>query len=311
MEPAVTIGIPVYNEERFVGEALASAAEQGAVVIVSDNGSSDGTRRECERASRANRLIHYVRHERNLGAAWNFKYCLHNAATPYFMWLGGHDMLPLGYVRTLTAALDRNPRAVLAYGAVQHIDINGQPLRRYEYRFAKLLEDDLALRRVTATISYLADCTLIHGLLRREALEASCLPEPFLGGDHVFLSKAAACGQFAYCPEVAYIRRTVHAEVSDQKQLRRIDPGAVLPQGNPRARMAEEQLALYGDQGLGSWCSRTLWKVNARYQLVRRFSPWPASSAVEALLNEALFLVARVVHRVRQLFQRQVGAADT
>jgi hypothetical protein len=251
-----------------------------------------------------------MRHKTNLGAAWNFRYCLENANTPYFMWLGGHDLLPPGYVQTLTAGLDRNPGAVLAYPAVQHIDVAGQPLRRYEYRFSGLLQDERPLRRVTATVAHLDDCTLIHGLFRREILLAVGMG-PFLGGDHVLLTKAAARGPLIYCPETQYVRRQVHTDDSMQKQLQRIDPDATVPQSHPRAKMAEEQLAIYADRRLGSWLPRTLWKLVARYELLRRFSPWPSGSAGEALLNQVLFFLARVVHRTKRMLQWEDVVART
>jgi glycosyltransferase involved in cell wall biosynthesis len=308
VNPVVTIGMPVYNEERFVAEALLSAAEQGAVVIVSDNGSSDGTQQECQRIAHTNPAIRYVRHETNQGAAWNFKYCLDAAATNYFMWFGGHDLLPPGYVDVLATALDSHPAAVLAYPAVKHTDTTGRVVRHYDYSFAQLLRAESALRRMTGVVGHLEDCTLVHGIFRRDFLVAAGVLS-FLGGDHVLIAKAAARGPLIYCPQTAYIRRQPHTNDSLQKQLHRIDPGAALPQGNAKARMAEEQLRLYADSSLGPRWSRALWKIFARYELVRRFSPWAGGSTLERVLNQALFLIARISRRLNRLLIEVRGDA--
>src|SRR5215510_2885340 len=149
MNNQVTIGIPVYNEAPFIEAALLSAIAQQVPVIVGDNASTDGTQETCFRVARNHPCVTYIRHETNLGALRNFKYCLDAATTPYFMWLGGHDLLPEGYVSALEEALDSDPEAVLAFGTAQHIDRDGRLQHLYEYSFAALLGVPNVLRRMT------------------------------------------------------------------------------------------------------------------------------------------------------------------
>src|SRR5262249_17451597 len=191
MQAKVTIGITAHNEAYFIRAAILSALEQGVPVILSDNASSDGTQGICTELAQQYPAVRYVRHESNMGALRNFRYCMEAARTPYFMWLGAHDLLPTGYVDTLSKVLDEEPDAVLAYGAVQYIDIQGYQRHRYEYRFAELLSSPEALTRITALVSLLVDCGIVHGVFRREALEKAWFDEPCIGVDHVLLTRAA------------------------------------------------------------------------------------------------------------------------
>ena len=53
-EPVVTIGIPVYNGEKVIGERIKHILNQtfqNFIIIISDNNSSDNTSQICRDAS--------------------------------------------------------------------------------------------------------------------------------------------------------------------------------------------------------------------------------------------------------------------
>ena len=60
--PLVSIGVPIYNEERFLEESLVSLCSQdysNLEIIISDNASIDGTSEICrEFANRDPRIRH-------------------------------------------------------------------------------------------------------------------------------------------------------------------------------------------------------------------------------------------------------------
>ena len=73
--PRVSIGLPVYNGENYVTEAIGSLLAQTFTdfeLIISDNGSTDSTPEICRDFAKRDSRVRYFRHEVNQGAAWNF-----------------------------------------------------------------------------------------------------------------------------------------------------------------------------------------------------------------------------------------------
>lgn len=91
--PKVSIGMPVYNGEKFIRVALDSLLSQTFVdfeLIISDNASTDGTEAICREYAARDLRIRYVRQSENRGAVVNFKFVLDDAVGEYFMW-AAHD----------------------------------------------------------------------------------------------------------------------------------------------------------------------------------------------------------------------------
>ena len=93
--PQVSIGMPVFNGEKFICEALDSLLAQTFTdfeLIISDNASTDGTEAICGEYAAKDSRIRYVRQAENLGPAANFKYVLDVAVGEYFMWAAADDL---------------------------------------------------------------------------------------------------------------------------------------------------------------------------------------------------------------------------
>jgi glycosyltransferase involved in cell wall biosynthesis len=126
--PLVSIGVPVYNGERFLRRTLDSLVAQTyphLEIIVCDNASTDGTAdigREC--AARDSR-VRYVRNETNLGAIPNFLKTLALASGTYFAWTAADDVRPAGAIEACLRALEGRPDAVMAHGPLE-IDLPRQ-----------------------------------------------------------------------------------------------------------------------------------------------------------------------------------------
>lgn len=85
---SVTIGIPLYNEESYIEEALRAAASQCGSVWVSDNASTDGSAKICEKLIGEYPNVNFVQQPQNMGAVANFKFLLDKAETPLFHVVG-------------------------------------------------------------------------------------------------------------------------------------------------------------------------------------------------------------------------------
>ncbi|MGH8296641.1 MAG: glycosyltransferase family 2 protein, partial [Steroidobacteraceae bacterium] len=96
--PLVSVGLPVFDGEAFLEDAIRSALEQtlgDLELILCDNASSDRTAEICcDHAARDPR-VRYFRNPRNLGAAANYNLAFSHARGRYFKWLAHDDcMLP-------------------------------------------------------------------------------------------------------------------------------------------------------------------------------------------------------------------------
>lgn len=126
--PHVTIGIPTYNRERLLREAVRSALNQdhpAVEVVVSDNGSTDGTEAFCREQALQDPRFRYIRQEQNVGATANFRAALAAARGEFFMWLTDDDLLSPNYVSECVAVLEREPEFDLVAGRASLRMANG------------------------------------------------------------------------------------------------------------------------------------------------------------------------------------------
>jgi glycosyltransferase involved in cell wall biosynthesis len=126
------IGMPVYNGQRFMEEALNSLVCQTYSdwkMIISDNGSDDETETIGKRFSERDARITYYRHETNSGPYHNFKFCLDQADTEYFMWAAADDLWLPRFVESGIRALDGNRRAAMFFCNISCVDSFGRICR--------------------------------------------------------------------------------------------------------------------------------------------------------------------------------------
>jgi hypothetical protein len=129
--PLVSIGVPVYNAERYLRQALDSLIGQdypNLEVIISDNASDDSTRQICLEFAERDRRVTYHLADKNMGAIWNFNRVFDLAQGKYFMWAAFDDIRDFRYVSACVAALENRPDAVMCSTGLRFIDEEGQPI---------------------------------------------------------------------------------------------------------------------------------------------------------------------------------------
>lgn len=128
--PKVSIGMPVYNGELFIHEALNSLLNQSFAnfeLIISDNGSTDSTETICKDYAEKDVRIRYVRHAENRGALANFQFVLDEAVGEYFMWAAADDIWDKKWIEELLYILVDNK--TFAFGRL--ITINSRSESMY------------------------------------------------------------------------------------------------------------------------------------------------------------------------------------
>src|SRR5688500_6871770 len=92
--PIVTIGMPVFNGEASVRQAIECLLGQTFAefeLIISDNASRDGTEAICREYAASDSRVRYIRQNENLGVLANFEFVLDQAGGEFFMWAAADD----------------------------------------------------------------------------------------------------------------------------------------------------------------------------------------------------------------------------
>lgn len=241
--PLITVGVPVYNGERYLAQCLDSLLAQSYrdfTLLISDNASSDETAAICQRYVQADSRVRYHRNETNIGLYGNFRLILDAVRSRYVKMSSADDFWAPNMLGDTLAAMESDPGVVLCYPQAILVDDNGRELEKYQHQLS-LLEDDPVLRFKRA----LTDVGLLNqlqGLIRVDAVR-SALPlmdEP--GADNVYLAELSLFGKIRQLPDYQYFRR-FHEEASSWNR----DSGAhqvklVLKAGSRQLRMVRWKL---------------------------------------------------------------------
>jgi len=236
--PKVTLGMPVYNGQAYIKQALDSIVSQkfqDFELIISDNGSLDSTREICEAYAAKDKRIRFYPHSKNRGAAWNYTYVLELAKGEYFKWVAHDDVLAADFLGRCVEVLDQSPDVVLAHSKTVIIDNKGKETHK--------IKEDLHLtspspvnrfnqyqqirRRKAREEKW--ESNPIFGLMRTNALRKTPGLGSFLQHDIILLGELALLGKFFIVQEYLFYHR-YHSEMShvanksDKERLAWFDP---------------------------------------------------------------------------------------
>ena len=171
MSQLVTVGLPVYNGEKYLRQALESLLSQSHAsieLIVSDNASTDATERICLEVAAKDKRVFYIRQSLNNGPIWNFNFVLGQAKGDYFMWAAHDDLWDKEWVARLLN--NHKSKTAISFGHVVNIDERGKIIKTYP-------RSEFSGNRLMRLIRfYLAEDThgkpnLIYGLYKTDLLK--------------------------------------------------------------------------------------------------------------------------------------------
>src|SRR5688572_23393337 len=201
--PLVSVGLPVFNGENYVAEAIQSVLDQTVgdlELIIQDNASTDRTEEICRGFQARDSRIRYFRNPRNLGAAPNYNLACKLSRGRYFKWLAHDDRLLPGYLEAAVAALESQPDAILCNTVVRYIDGAGEHIGNYDSGLARA--DSPSPSRRFASLVLLPHCCVdFFGVVRRTALRNSLLHGSFHGAGRAFLAQMALRGRLIQLAE--------------------------------------------------------------------------------------------------------------
>jgi glycosyltransferase involved in cell wall biosynthesis len=214
--PQISIGVPLYNAERFLREALESMTSQTFTdfeVVICDNASTDRTPDICAEFVARDSRFRYYRNEKNLGASRNFNRVFELSRAPFFRWAAYDDVMGPRALEVCLAALQTNPDAVLAYP--KSILIDEQSRRFEDYEDMYTFGEDANYERFKHFLQIVErrNCHPVFGLIRREALAQTPLLGNYHSADKVLLARLVLLGKFVEVPDREFFRRA-HPAVS-------------------------------------------------------------------------------------------------
>jgi glycosyltransferase involved in cell wall biosynthesis len=225
--PLVSILVPAYNGERFLGVALESALAQThreIEVIVGDDGSTDATLALARSFAARDGRVRVLEAERNLGAPANQVRLHHAAAGAFVKPLLQDDVLAPDAVQRLLAPLLQDDAIVLATSKRGLIDEHGAALPDVPWTRALVSQDavldgtSLGDAMLTGTANLVGEVTTAlyrAGVVAPDGLWHLGGEEYRANGDIALWLKLLAGGKAFYTPaELSWFRQ--HAQQASQ-----------------------------------------------------------------------------------------------
>lgn len=195
--PLVSVGVPVFNEEKHLRATLDSLLRQtypALEIVVSDNASTDGTANICREYAAKDPRVRYHRQPENLGASANFNRALELSRGEFFHWAAGHDDHPPELIERCVGVLRTDPTLALCYTPARWedgedasgcVDTHGQA-----DPFARLGVTLWGIRGGA-----------VYGVYRTKYLKSTFAIERVVGSDILLLAELSVLGGFARLPE--------------------------------------------------------------------------------------------------------------
>ena len=203
--PLVSIGVPVYNGETTIARALDSLLAQdysNVEIVISDNGSIDGTRSICETYASRDPRIKYHRSEQNMGASWNFNRVFQLSRGEYFMWAAHDDVRHPRFVSACVGRMQECPHAVLCQARTAMF-IEGRDEQLCIAHLDSFEDIKGTVARYRETLNRLP-ATAIYGLYRSSAIRKTRLFERHLASDIAFVQELSIHGDFIQVPALLF-----------------------------------------------------------------------------------------------------------
>ena len=205
--PRLTIGLPVYNGEKYIAESLDALLGQTYTdfeLIISDNASTDGTADICHRYVQQDPRVRYIRQSKNVGLAPNHNVVAEQARGELFKWASNDDLYARDLVERCVDALDKYPDVVLVHSWTAMVNDSGIVTKAFKYPL-----NTASMRTPERFRSLLFDTggDDDYGVIRTEALRRTAMKESYHHADRTIIAELALYGRFYQVPDWLYFRR--------------------------------------------------------------------------------------------------------
>jgi glycosyltransferase involved in cell wall biosynthesis len=206
-KPKVSIGLPVYNGEKFLRTTIDSLLGQtfkDFEIVICDNASIDRTEQICREYAAKDSRICYHRNSKNIGAAANFNLTFELSSGQYFKWAAHDDICKPEYLERCVENLCSEKKVVLSHSYTMIIDEDGEKVENNVLSFP--FDSVFPSERFKEALDS-RKCYEIFGLIRRSALLKTPLMGNYGHADGVLLAHLALLGPFKIFPAFLFCVR--------------------------------------------------------------------------------------------------------
>lgn len=203
--PRITVYIPAYRHERFVGDAIRSVLDQTWAdfeLLVADDASTDGTLAEIRR--HRDPRLRVIALPRNEGAAAVANRCIREARGAYLCPLSSDDLFRPDKLERQVAQLDARPDWLAVAAPPDFIDEAGRPLAG-PHPYSDVYTRENRTREEWLRQYFFDDCDVAQSslMIRKAAFDAAGLYHPLLHQlpDFDFLVRLLLRGGLGILPE--------------------------------------------------------------------------------------------------------------
>lgn len=208
-EPKVSIGLPIYNGDRYLEPALRSLLAQtfeAFEVIVIDNASTDRSLEIARDLASEDARIRVHAEEENRGAPANFNKTFALATAKYFKWSAHDDLVEPRYLEECVGFLEAEADYALCHARARIVDSEGAPLRDYDLTLPNV-ESPVAAERFADMVLIRHSCFDAFSVIRRDVLARTPRIGPYLSSDRCLLAELVLHGKHRVLAEPLYLNR--------------------------------------------------------------------------------------------------------
>ena len=207
LNPRLTVGLPVYNGEKHLAEAIEAIlgqAYEDFELIISDNASTDSTGDICKRYAAQDSRVRYFRQPRNIGMAGNHNFVGRQGRSEFFKWAAHDDLYERELLGHCIAALDEYPHVVLAHSWTAMIDASGCVTNAYEYPLAT---SSLSTSHRFCSLLFGSGGDDYYGVIRADTFRRLSPQNSYHNADRTIVAEMSLYGPFYQIPDWLYFRR--------------------------------------------------------------------------------------------------------
>ncbi len=299
--PKVSIGLPVYNGENFLADAIQCALAQTFTdweLIICDNQSTDSTMDICRDFAERDSRIRVYQNERNMGVAYSYNRVFSLSRGQYFRWATHDDLFEPEFIESCLEVLEADSDAVLVFPTICYVDAARRQLRRQGSELSVLgTTAEARARRFLALGAQGHDIYwALYGLIRREVLQQAPVIGLYSGSDQVMVLEIALRGNLRQIDRDLFFRRE-HPMASTLRRGWSLREKAQFVNADdkrrflwPNCRLLKEYLNCVNSSSITGWG-----KVRCTIAVLHRFSAYWRLFVEEAICSpyEALLSVTK------------------
>jgi glycosyltransferase involved in cell wall biosynthesis len=218
--PKVSLGLPVYNGEKFIVATLNSIINQTYTnfeLTICDNCSTDGTEEICRGFAEKDSRITFIKNEKNIGASGNFNKVFNVSNGKYFKWATHDDVLKPEFLERCVEVLEKYYDVYLCYTKRIIINEKDEELDFVsDGLFLNQNETSGRYRHFLKRFRYTTRWAIpVLGLFRKSELEKTRLLGAYPAADTMILCEIALRGKLYEIDEYLFMSRK-HEQMSNK-----------------------------------------------------------------------------------------------